>query len=215
MKSTRRTDWKWLAHSKSFSSRSIQDTAKNQEGEGKARSCPSLSVRSFLPSLRRRACTQSALKAGRPGHLSESIRGEGDGELAGQQACVTVDTGPRSQANWAQGPLGAGQGRATAHDALGAPQKEAQGVSCFLCGKGGSLGGVHSWRLQARGLTGRRAPGVGAPGDRSRLGVPTPVPTPGRHDKLIVTPFPSPCGAPGSTQPVQETDTRGETRFLS
>ena len=42
-----------------------------------------------------------------------------------------------------------------------------------------------------------------------------PVPTPGRHDKLIVTPFPSPCGAPGSTQPVQETDTRGETRFLS
>lgn len=110
MKSTRRTDWKWLAHSKSFSSRSIQDTAKNQEGEGKARSCRSLSVRSFLPSLRRRACTQSALKAGRPGHLSESIRGEGDGELAGQQACVTVDTGPRSQANWAQGPLGAGQG---------------------------------------------------------------------------------------------------------
>ena len=91
-----------------------------------------------------------------------------------------------------------GQGWATAHNALGAPQKEAQGVSCFPCGKGGSLGGVHSWRLQARGLTGRRARGVGAPGDRSRLGVPTPVPTPGRRDKLIVTPFPSPCGAPGS-----------------
>jgi hypothetical protein len=99
--------------------------------------------------------------------------------------------------------------------ALGRTALIIQCVSCFLCGKGGSLGGVHSWRLQARGLTGRRAPGVGAPGDRSRLGVPTPVPTPGRHDKLIVTPFPSPCGAPGSTQPVQETDTRGETRFLS
>ena len=160
MKSTRRTDWKWLAHSKSFSSRSVQDTAKNQEGEGKARSCHS---------LRRCACTQSALKAGRPGHLSESIRGEGDGELAGQQACVTVDTGPRSQANWAQGPLGTGLGHSTRCSGC---SSEAQRVSCFPCGKGGFLGGVHSWRLQARGLTGHRAPGVGAPGDRSRLGMP-------------------------------------------
>ncbi|XP_006072522.4 protein AAR2 homolog isoform X1 [Bubalus bubalis] len=102
-----------------FLTSTLQDTAKNQEGEGKARSCHS---------LRRCACTQSALKAGRPGHLSESIRGEGDGELAGQQACVTVDTGPRSQANWAQGPLGTGLGHSTRCSGC---SSEAQHVSCF------------------------------------------------------------------------------------
>lgn len=163
--------WKWLAHSESFSSRSVQDTAKNQEGKGKARSCPSLSIRPFLPSLRRCACIQSALKPGRPGHLSESIRGEGDGELVGQQACVTVETGPRSQASWTQGLLGAGLG----HGARCSGCSSERGSTRFLLPmqqREGSWGEVHSWRLQARGLTGCRAPRVGAPGDRSRLGVP-------------------------------------------
>lgn len=163
--------WKWLAHSMSFSSRSVQDTAKNQEGNRKARSCPSLSIRPFLPSLRCCTCIQSALEPGRPGHLLESIRGEGDGELVGQQACVTVETGPRSQASWTQGLLGAGLG----HSARSSGCSSERGSTCFLLPvwqRGGSSGGVHSWKLQARGLTGCRVPRVGASGDRSRLGVP-------------------------------------------
>ena len=138
---TKDRPWKWLAHSKSFSSRSVQDTAKNQEGKGKARSCPSLSIRPFLPSLRRCTCIQSALKPGRPGHLSESIRGEGDGELAGQQAYVAVETGPRSQASWTQGHLGAGLGHSTRCSGCSSER----GLTRFLLPvwqRGGSWGGA-------------------------------------------------------------------------
>lgn len=155
MKSTPRADWKRLAHSKSFSPRSVQDTAKYQEGDGKARSCPSLSVQSFLPSLRHCTCIQSALKAGRPGHLLKSSRGEGEEELAGQQACVTVEMDPRSQANWAQDPLGAGLG----HSARCSGCSSERGSMRSRAAKGGSLGGAFMeasgpwthWTLSPRG----------------------------------------------------------------
>ena len=95
-----------------------------------------------------------------------------------------------------------GQGWATAHDALGAPQRlnmfpashEAKGGSWEGCILGGfRLVDSLDTEPQGWGLL-VIDPGWVCPSTHTA----TPVPTPGRRDKLIVTPFPSPCGAPGS-----------------